>query len=98
MLSIGMPQVGNLKNIYHFGMGSERMSSMSRNDGEVYTERLQSDPNVSGFRNYTILVVIYFCCLQVGLAIQQCLHKRSQTSVITPTDPIFDIQWYIVSL
>ena len=49
-----MPQVGNLKNIYHFGMGSERMSPMSRKDGEVYTERLQSDTNVSGFRNYTI--------------------------------------------
>ena len=35
--------------MYHFGMGSERMSPMSRNDGEVCTERLQSDPNVSGF-------------------------------------------------
>ena len=42
-----MPQVGNLKNMYHFGMGSEKMSHISRNDGEVYTERLQSDPNVS---------------------------------------------------
>ena len=91
-----MPQVGNLKNMYHFGMGSERMSPMSRNDGEVYTERLQSDPNVSGFRKYNIFVVIYFCCVQVGLAIQQCLKRRSKTSV-TPTDPIFDIQWYIVS-
>ena len=90
-----MPQVGNLKNMYHFGMGSERMSPMSRNDGEVYTERLQSDPNVSGFKIH-YLVVIYFCCVQVGLAIQQCLQKRSKTSV-TPTDPIFDIQWYIVS-
>ena len=46
---MGVPQVGNLKNIYHFGMGSERMSSMSRNDGEVYTERLQSDTNVSAW-------------------------------------------------
>ena len=49
-------QVGNLKNIYHFGMGSERMSPMFKNEGVVYTEQLQSDPNVSGFRKYNILV------------------------------------------
>ena len=91
-----MLQVGNLKNMYHFGMGSEKMSPMSRNDGEVYTERLQSDPNVSGFLQYFTLVVIYFCCVQVGLAIQQCLRKRSKRG-FRPTDPLFNIQWYIVS-
>ena len=70
-------QVGNLKDIYHFGICSERMSPMSRNDGEVYTEQLQSDPNVSGFKRQ-YLIVMYFCCVQVGVAIQQCLQKRSK--------------------
>ena len=77
-------------------MGSERMSPMSRNDGEVYTERLQSDPKVSGFKNYNAFAVMYFCCVQV-LAIQQCLRKRSKRSV-TPTDPILTAMVHSKSL
>ena len=40
-------QVGNLKNIYHFGMGSERMARMSREAGAPYTIALESEPGVS---------------------------------------------------
>jgi len=40
-------QVGNLKNIYHFAVGSERMARMSREAGKPYTIALESEPNVS---------------------------------------------------
>ena len=40
-------QVGNLKNIYHFAVGSERMARMSRGAGKNYTIALKSEPNVS---------------------------------------------------
>ena len=40
-------QVGNLKNIYHFAVGSERMARMSRDAGKNYTIALKSEPNVS---------------------------------------------------
>ena len=85
-------------NIFHFELTANEKTKMKMDS--PYTSKsdnLLANANVRMI-HIIILCINVYILIQIRFAEQQIIRPRVQKSYVVPTDPLFGVQWNIVSV